>query len=69
MKRNNFLLRVVLGLILPGLVGWALYASIEFYQETEESNWSIDALRNPYLAAQKFMARCWGTVFRVTLIT
>jgi hypothetical protein len=34
---------------------WVLYHSIEFYQETEKSEWSIEAIRDPYLAAQKFL--------------
>ena len=34
---------------------WLLYYSIEFYEETEQSQWSIEAIRNPYLAAQKFL--------------
>ena len=55
MKRRRPYVKLLLGLVLLGLVGWGLYASIEFYEETEESGWSLDALRNPYLAAQKFM--------------
>jgi len=55
MTRINVSPRLVVGLILFGLIGWALYASIEFYEETEQSSWSADALRNPYLAAQNFM--------------
>ena len=56
MRRNSISIRLVLGGLLFGLIAWGLYASIEFYEETEESGWSIDALRNPYLAAQKFMS-------------
>lgn len=37
------------------LVAWGFYHSIEFYEETEHSSWSPQALRNPYLAAQQFM--------------
>jgi len=55
MNRSSTNVKLVLGLVLLGLVGWGLYVSIEFYEETEESGWSLDALRNPYLAAQKFM--------------
>ncbi len=55
MNRGSTYVKPMLGLVLLGLVGWGLYASIEFYEETEESGWSLDALRNPYLAAQKFM--------------
>jgi len=57
MSQNRISVKLVLGLILLGVVGWILYVSIEFYEETEESGWSIDALRNPYLAAQQFMNR------------
>jgi hypothetical protein len=57
MRQNRISVKLVLGLILLGVVGWILYVSIEFYEETEESGWSIDALRNPYLAAQQFMNR------------
>ncbi len=42
------------GLVLASLL-WGLYLSIEFYEETEKSQWSLKALRNPYLAAQKFL--------------
>ncbi len=44
------------GAILIGLVAWVLYVNIEFYEETHESGWTNAALRNPYLAAQNFMA-------------
>ena len=56
MRRNSISARLVLGALLLGLIFWGLYSSIEFYEETEESGWSAAALRNPYLAAQKFMA-------------
>jgi hypothetical protein len=56
MRRNSLPVKLVLGALLLGLVAWGLYSSIEFYQETEESGWSVDALRNPYLAAQRFMS-------------
>ena len=56
MRQNSLSIKLVLGVLLAGLIAWGLYSSIEFYQETEESSWSVDALRNPYLAAQKFMA-------------
>jgi len=55
MQRNSIPLKLVVAVLLLGLIAWGLYASIEFYEETEESGWSVDALRNPYLAAQKFM--------------
>ncbi len=56
MIRNSVMLKYLLSVILAGLVAWGLYASIEFYEETEESGWAEEALRNPYLAAQRFMA-------------
>jgi hypothetical protein len=55
MRQNSLSIKLVLGVLLAGLIAWGLYSSIEFYEETEESSWSVDALRNPYLAAQKFM--------------
>jgi hypothetical protein len=57
MTRNRLSLLLALGLLLLALLGWGLYRSIEFYEETEQSSWSLEALRNPYLAAQQFMAR------------
>lgn len=45
------------GLLLLLLAGWGLYASIERFEEVEQSGWSGKALRNPYLAAQQFMTR------------
>ena len=56
MSRINTLKFVIGGLLLA-LVAWVLYVSIEVYEETEESSWSAEALRNPYLAAQQFMDR------------
>lgn len=55
MQQNSLPIKFVLGVLLSGLIAWGLYSSIEFYEETEESSWSVDALRNPYLAAQRFM--------------
>ncbi|MFA9418792.1 MAG: DUF4350 domain-containing protein [Gammaproteobacteria bacterium] len=52
---NTSKLLLALGLILIIFLGWGLYSSIEFYDETEHSAWSLNALRNPYLAAQQFM--------------
>jgi hypothetical protein len=57
MTRNNLSPLLLLGLLLLALAGWGLYHSIEFYEETEHSSWSREALHNPYLAAQQFMAR------------
>ena len=69
MNRGSPYLKLVFGLVLLGLVGWGFYWSIEFYEETEESGWSIDALRNPYLAAQKFMTRTGIEVTDVDSLT
>lgn len=57
MSQNKVSLKLVLALLVLGAGGWFVYASIEFYEETETSGWSVDALRNPYLAAQQFMDR------------
>jgi len=57
MKRNSVSIRLLLGLVALGVVGWLLYINIEFFEDSEESGWSIDAMRNPYLAAQQFMTR------------
>jgi len=57
MKRASTSPRLVVGLIVSGLLLWGLYASIEFYEEGEKSRWSLEAYRNPYLAAQQFMSR------------
>ena len=54
---NNPVLRWGVGAVLLAVLGWGLYASIEFYEETEESGWSRAALQNPYLAAQRFLER------------
>ena len=57
MNQNKVSFKMVLGLLaFCALVGLAWY-SIEFYEETEESSWSIEALRNPYFAAEQFMQR------------
>lgn len=45
----------IVGLAFIAFLGWGLYSSIEFYDDTEQSAWSLQALRNPYLAAQQFM--------------
>ena len=57
MSRSRVSVKLPLALILLGLIGWLFYANIEFYEETETSSWSVEALRNPYLAAQQFMTR------------
>jgi len=57
MSQNRVSLKLVLALLVLGAGGWFVYTSIEFYEETETSDWSADALRNPYLAAQQFMDR------------
>ncbi len=57
MSRISVSVKLPLTLVLLGLIGWLLYANIEFFEETETSSWSVEALRNPYLAAQQFMTR------------
>ena len=57
MNRVSVSPRLVVGLVALVLIGWFLYYSIEFYEETEESQWSLEAFRNPYLAAELFMQR------------
>lgn len=55
MKANPVSLKLVFGLLLLFALGWLAYINVEFYEETEESSWSVEALRNPYLAAEHFM--------------
>jgi hypothetical protein len=57
MNRSSVSPKTILTVAFVALVVWALYASIEFYDETVTSSWSGDATRNPYLAAQQFMTR------------
>lgn len=55
MRRPDHLGRWIIALILLALLGWGLSQMIEFYEETEQTEWSINALRNPYLAATQFI--------------
>ena len=55
MSRNNQIIFSILGSLLLMACAWGLYQSIEFYEDTEKTQWSIEALRNPYLAAQQFL--------------
>ena len=57
MSRNRLPVMPLLALVVLGLFGWFLYVNIEFYDETEDSSWRIEALTNPYFAAQVFMTR------------
>lgn len=57
MTRSDFSPRLLVGLLGLALLAWALYSNIEFYDEEVESGWSLEALRNPYLAAQQFFER------------
>ena len=57
MKKPDAPVKLILVGILLALAGYGLYLSIEFYEETVETRWSREALRNPYLAAQQFMTR------------
>ena len=45
---------VVVGLVFV-LAVWGLYAIVEVCEEKAESIWSLEAQRNPYLAAEKFL--------------
>lgn len=49
--------KVVLLVFAVPLLGWGLYSSIEFYDETVEARWSVEALRNPYLVAQQYLEK------------
>jgi hypothetical protein len=51
--------------LLLGLIAWGLYLSIETYEESEHSGWSREALYNPYLAVQQFMAQSGFAVIDV----
>ena len=55
MRRTN--LKLTLGLFAIVAIGVLLFYRIEFYEEIEESSWSLDAQRNPYLAAELFMQK------------
>ena len=48
-------LLAIVGLAIVVVLAWGVYSSIEFYEESEQTPWSLRALRNPYLAAQQFM--------------
>ena len=45
---------IVIGLVFA-LVVWGLYTLIEICEEKMTSTWSIEALTNPYLAAEQFL--------------
>jgi hypothetical protein len=47
----------VVGIAVIAFLSWGIYSSIEFYDDTEQTSWSLQALRNPYLAAQQFMQK------------
>ncbi|MEM7564004.1 MAG: DUF4350 domain-containing protein [Pseudomonadota bacterium] len=57
MSQARVPLKPILLAVLAALLVWIVYMSIEFYEETVTSGWSREAIRNPYLAAQQFMAR------------
>ncbi|NIB41656.1 hypothetical protein HBA55_18775 [Pseudomaricurvus alkylphenolicus] len=35
--------------------GWLIYRNLEFYNELINKGWSVEALRNPYLAAEQYL--------------
>ncbi len=55
MAQTKHITYSLLGSLLLVALGWGIYHSIEFYEETERSSWSDRALSNPYLAAQQFL--------------
>ncbi|NNE63171.1 MAG: DUF4350 domain-containing protein, partial [Gammaproteobacteria bacterium] len=55
MSRTKSVVITLSAALLVSSLLWLLYYSIEFYEETEQSQWSLEAIRNPYLAAQKFL--------------
>ena len=57
MTRSSQAIYGFLGALLLATIAWAFYQSIEFYEETIETPWSVEARRNPYLAAQQFLQR------------
>jgi hypothetical protein len=46
---------LIIGVAIIVFLGWGIYSSIEFYDDKEQTAWSLEALGNPYLAAQQFM--------------
>lgn len=57
MTRNSQIAYTLLGVFVLATLAWAFYLSIEFYEDTVETPWSLEARRNPYLAAQQFLQR------------
>ncbi len=57
MTRSSQATYTLFGALLMAAMAWALYLSIEFYEETVETPWSLEANRNQYLAAQQFLQR------------
>lgn len=55
MRRADISPKSIALLLAGGLLLYGLYSSIEFYDDTVEGNWSLQALINPYLAAEKFI--------------
>ncbi len=53
-RSKQIIFTLFAGLVVASLL-WGIYLSIEFYEETEKSQWSRQALQNPFLAAQKFL--------------
>ena len=55
MRRNRIPVLPLIAVAAVGFFAWYLYENLEFYEETDVREWSIEALRNPYLAAEMFM--------------
>ncbi|MCB1616337.1 MAG: DUF4350 domain-containing protein [Pseudomonadales bacterium] len=51
--RNKVLLSLVLFVL--GACAWIVYTGVEFYEETVDQGWTVEAQRNPFLAAEKFL--------------
>jgi len=47
MSGSNISPKAVLGLLLLCALALLAWYSIEFYEDTEESSWSLEARRNP----------------------
>jgi hypothetical protein len=55
MKPLSVSAKLILGILAGALLVWALYSSIEFYDDKVQTSWSLRAFKNPYLAAQHFI--------------
>ena len=65
MTASRISTRAVLGGLLLCALALLAWFNIEFYEDTEESRWSVEARRNPYLAAEQFMQQSGISVIEV----